>query len=234
MRKLIVVPARGGSKGIPKKNIYPVNGKPLLMYTLDLLEETELKDADIVVSTDSNDIKAVAKKYRNITVIDRPDEISGDRASTESVLIHALDVMEEKHGKKYDAVITLQATSPLRKRKTLLEFVEMYENLFPSFDAQISLNEDRTDFWIKREDGRFERLHKDAPRRRQEREPLYVENSAYYITDVDALRSTGSILGTAVNGYIISDVEAVDINDPVDILIAENLIRELEEHETNE
>lgn len=226
MKKLIVIPARGGSKGIPGKNIYPVNGKPLIAYTLDLLKTIKFEDTDIVVSTDSEEIKNVAKVYKNIIVINRPDSISGDSASTESALLHALDVMAEQYNKQYDSVITLQATSPLREKKTLLRFIQNYESNYPIYDAQLSLNEDRTDFWIKRDDGRFERLQKNAPRRRQERVPLYVENSAYYITEVNALRKTKSVLGTSANGYIISDIEAVDINEPIDILIAEHLLKQ--------
>lgn len=226
MQKLIVVPARGGSKGIPGKNIYPVCGRPLLEYTLDVIEKADLEDTDAAVSTDSYEIMEVAKRYPGIHIIKRPDEISGDRASTESALLHALDYMEKKLDKKYDAVVTLQATSPLREAKTLREFIETFEKNYPEYDAQLSLNEDRTDFWVRHEDGSFGRLYPDAPRRRQERKPLYVENSAYYITDSNALREGKSVLGNRVNGYVISEKEAVDINEPVDILVAEALIKE--------
>lgn len=231
MYKLIVIPARGGSKGIPKKNIYPLNGKPLITYTLDLLLQAGVEEADIVVSTDSDEIKAISEQYRNVVVIDRPDRISGDEASTESALIHALDVMEERYNRRYEAVMTLQATSPLRKIDTLRRFIKEYEDNYPKFDALLSLNEDRTDFWIRQDSGEFERLQKNAPRRRQERKPLYVENSAYYITEVNALLKTASVLGTHANGFLISDVEAVDINDRMDILIAENLLKTINREE---
>lgn len=224
MQKLIVVPARGGSKGIPGKNIYPIAGKPLLEYTLDVVCNAHLRDTDIVVSTDSEKIKAVAQKYENVVIVDRPKEISGDKASTELALLHALDYMEKLGKKKYDAVLTLQATSPLRKTETLQKFIEAYEANYPSFDALLSLNENRSDFWIVTEDENFERLYKNAPRRRQERKPLYVENSAYYMTDTTALRNTGSILGTRVNGFVISEYEAVDINEIIDIYITEGIL----------
>lgn len=224
MKTLIVIPARGGSKGIPGKNIYPINGKPLLNYTLDLLEKVKLEDTDVVVSTDSEEIKRMTRSYENVIVIERPYNISGDKASTESALLHALEVMSEKYNRQYDAVMTLQVTSPLRKEETLRKFIKSYENNYPKYNALLSLNEDRTDFWIKSDEG-FERLQKNAPRRRQEREPLYVENSAYYITEVDALRETGSILGTSVNGYVISGIEAIDINESIDILIVEDLLK---------
>ncbi|MDE7434590.1 MAG: acylneuraminate cytidylyltransferase family protein [Lachnospiraceae bacterium] len=229
MKKIVVIPARGGSKGIPQKNIYPVNGKPLIEYTLDMLSRTALSDMDVVVSTDSDKIKAVVEKYQNVMIVDRPEDISGDEATTEAALLHALDVMDKKFGKKYDAVLTLQATSPLRLPETLMSFVEHFEATYPSYDAQLSLNENRADFWITTGNDQYERLYKDAPRRRQERTPLYIENSAYYITSVEALRKTKSVLGTRVNGFVISDVEAVDINEPLDIVIAESLLRQRED-----
>lgn len=224
MKKLIVIPARGGSKGIPGKNIYPIQGRPLLEYTIETALNAALEDTDILVSTDYKEIKKVAEKFEGVMVIDRPGNISGDHASTESALLHALDYMNVRYGKNYDAVVTLQATSPLRKTDTLKKFIEEYESGYPRFDALLSLNENRSDFWHEIEPGKYERLFKEAPRRRQERAPLYVENSAYYMTDVPALRSTGSILGTSVNGFIISEYEAVDINEMIDIHIVEGIL----------
>ena len=224
MNYLIVVPARGGSKGIPGKNIYPINGKPLLEYTLDLFRDSKPDNITIAVSTDSDRIKEVASKYDYVYVIDRPAEISGDTAGTESALLHAVDHMKEKYGMEFDAVITLQATSPLRKPETLGRIIGQFEKDYPEYDAILSLNEDRTDFWKKTVSGNFERLNKNAPRRRQEREPLYVENSAYYITGLDALRKTNSVLGTSVNGFVIDADEAVDINVMTDIYVAEAML----------
>lgn len=224
MKKLIVIPARGGSKGIPGKNIYPICGKPLLEYTLDVINRAQLIDTDVAVSTDSEKIMEVARKYDNVILINRPDELSGDKASTESALIHALDYMEYSYNKTYDAIITLQATSPLRKEDTLRRFIEKFEYEYPKYDALLSLNEDRSDFWTEVNEGAFERLYKNAPRRRQERKPLFVENSAYYMTGVKALRETGSILGNKVNGFVISEYEAIDINEMIDIYITEGII----------
>lgn len=225
MRYLIVIPARGGSKGIPGKNIVLINGKPLLKYTLDLLKQENINNADVAVSTDSEEIKKVSREYAFVTTIDRPKEISGDHASTEDALLHALGEMEAKYGKKYNAVITLQATSPLRIGSTLRNIIAEYESTYPDYDAILSVNEDRSDFWRMDSDGHIVRLNENAPRRRQDRQPLYIENSAYYITDVEALQKTHSILGTHVRGYVISCVEAVDINEPIDLVFVEALLQ---------
>lgn len=232
MKFLVVIPARGGSKGIPMKNIYPVNGKPLLTYSLEMITQVEF-DGDVVVSTDSEQIKEVALRTPGIEVVDRPQDISGDKASTESALLHALEVMEERKGYAYDAVVTLQATSPLRKAPTVKACFEKYEEDRDKYDALLTLTETRTDYWIKEGVDHYRRLYPDAPRRRQDRDPIYIENSAVYITDKQSLQETGSVLGHHVNGYVIPEREGVDINEPIDILLAEELIRNGGEHENN-
>lgn len=228
MRYLIVIPARGGSKGIPLKNIYPLNGKPLLMYSLEMITQVDF-DGDVVVSTDSEQIKEVALSVPGIEVVDRPEDISGDKASTESALLHALQVMEARKNCHYDAVITLQATSPLRTPQMVKACMERYERDRDKYDALLTLTETRIDYWIKEGNEKYRRLYPDAPRRRQDRDPIYIENSAVYITDSKSLQETGSVLGYCVNGYVIPEREGVDINEPVDILIAEELLKKGEE-----
>lgn len=222
MKYLVVIPARGGSKGIPHKNIYKVAGKPLLSYAIEAMLEANV-DCDIAVSTDDEAIADVARQYEKVIVIKRPDEISGDTAKTEDALIHAVQYMGEQ-GKVYDAVVTLQATSPLRKPDTIRAFLDTFETKNAAYDAQLTLNENRSDFWVQHEDGSFGRLDPKAPRRRQERKPLYVENSCIYVTKTQALLDTRFVLGTNPAGYIIDEVEAVDINEWADIALAESYL----------
>ena len=223
MRYLVVIPARGGSKGIPHKNIYPIQGKPLLQYTLDCIEQVEF-EGDIVVSTDDLMIAEVADKNKNVVVVNRPAEISGDTAKTEDALLHALTYMKEQYNKTYDAVVTLQATSPLRKSSTIQKFLSEFEHNLPTHDALLTLTENRSDFWIKTQEAQYRRLYPHAPRRRQEREPLFVENSAIYATLTESLRDTRSVLGKNVTGYVIDDMEAVDINEWADVYTVEGIL----------
>lgn len=225
MKYLFVVPARGGSKSIPGKNIYPINGKPLLAYTLDVISDMEL-NGEAAVSSDSEKILDVARIYPRVTCIKRPSELSGDQASTESVLIHTIEYMYEYYGAAYDAVVTLQPTSPMRRVNTIQSFLKAFEKNINEFDAQLTLSEDRSDFWVRGNDGCYIRLYPNAPRRRQERKPLYVENSCIYVTKVDSLLETGSILGKKANGFVIPYEEGIDINEPVDLLIAEVYCRQ--------
>lgn len=224
MEILALIPARGGSKGIPKKNIYPLLGKPLIEYTIEELRKCTTK-MTIAVSTDSEEIKKVVNKYRGVIVIDRPSEIAGDNATTESAMLHALDHFATVRKKSFDCILLLQATSPLRKSKTIDKFIHSYMAKRPEYDAQLTLAPDTTDFWIQNADGEFSRLFPNAPRRRQNRKPLYAENSCIYITDVDALRRTSSIMGTHCAGFIMDCEEGLDINNRQDLLIAEAYLR---------
>lgn len=225
MKFLVVIPARGGSKGIPMKNIYPINGKPLLLYSLEMIKQVAF-DGDVAVSTDSEQIKEVARTVQGIEIVDRPMDISGDMASTESALLHAVEVMERRKNCKYDAVVTLQATSPLRKPETVKACLEKYAEDRDKYDALLTLTETRIDYWIKEGEDHYRRLYPDAPRRRQDRDPIYIENSAVYVTDKQSLIETNSVLGHRVNGYVIPEREGVDINEKIDILLTEELLKE--------
>ena len=109
---LIIIPARGGSKGIPRKNIKPLNGKPLIYYAIDTARAITT-DANICVSTDDQEIKSVAEAYGLRVPFLRPVELSTDTAGTYEVLLHALDYYE-KLGKQFKIVLLLQTTSPFR------------------------------------------------------------------------------------------------------------------------
>jgi len=223
MEIVAIIPARAGSKGIPNKNIYPLCGKPLIGYTIEAAIKSKVAKY-VFVSTDSEKIADVAIRF-GAEVIERPKEISHDTASTEAVLIHALEAIERKWNWMPDHVLTLPPTSPLRSSRTIQGFVLFYQEISNRYDAALSLTETRDDYWMRNGKGEFQRLFPDAPRRRQEREPLYVENSAIYMTRRTTLLKTGSILGSSVAGYVIEESEAVDINEPEDILYCEFLLK---------
>lgn len=219
---LAVIPARGGSKGIPKKNIYLLAGKPLLSYAVEALQLSQI-DADIVVSTDSPEIMSVAQRHKGIYVIERPKEISDDSSKTEDALIDALRQMNSRFERDYHVVMTVQPTSPFRSPRTIKTFWQYFENMDRSFDALLTLNETRADYWVKDATG-FQRLDPSAPRRRQDRKPLYVENSCLYATLVESLIKTESVLGYNAQGFLIEEKEALDINEPIDLLLAEAIM----------
>lgn len=220
---LIVIPARGGSKRIPGKNIASLLGKSLLAYTVEAALASGVTP-HVIVSTDSEHIADVARTA-GARVVLRPDELAADTTSTEAVLLHALETLEAEQ-LRFTWVVTLPPTSPLRGADTVRTFVERVRAEPELQDCLMSVTENRSDFWQRGADGTLHRLFPDAPRRQQDRVPLFEENSAIYITRVQALRETGRITGRRVRGLAIDRVEAVDINEPIDLKIAEAMLKE--------
>jgi CMP-N,N'-diacetyllegionaminic acid synthase len=215
---MAVIPARGGSKRAPRKNIRALGEQPLLAYTIAAACEGGLGDATLV-STEDAEIAAVAKKL-GCGVIPRPDALATDAASTEGVLLHALDEAA-KQGWHPKWILTLPPTSPFRRASTIRFFMDHAAT--SGVDCLLSLTETRASLWRSGVDGRIGRLFPDAPRRQQDRAPLYEENSAIYLTSVPALRATGSVLGTSQQGIAIDPIEGFDINSELDFLVAEAL-----------
>lgn len=218
---IVIVPARGGSKRIPLKNIAPLAGRPLLAHTLDTVRDIGLLP-DLVVTTDSGAVACVAAAG-GARVVMRPAELANDTASTEVALLHALDVLAAE-GRHDDWVMTLPPTSPFRAGRTIRAFAQMAEELPEDIDCLMSVTESRGDYWRCLPDGGFQRLFPEAPRRQQDREPLFEENSAIYVTRVNVLRATGSILGRSVRALPIPPLEALDINTPDNLVLAEALL----------
>lgn len=218
---IIVVPARGASKRLPQKNIHPLKGKPLIAYTLEAISSSGL-NISTYVSTDDERIATVARAYPGVEVIMRPDEIAGDNSSTESALLHVLDVLAKRE-QFPEWLMTLPPTSPFRTAATIRNFAKSVKNCGSDIDCLLSVTENRGDFWQMQDDGRMQRLFPDAPRRQQDRAPLYEENSAVYVSRTQALRETGFIFGRAVLGIVIPAIEGFDINTSEDMHLAECL-----------
>lgn len=218
---IIVIPARGGSKRLPRKNIRLLGGKPLLAYTIEAALEADIP-ASVIVSTEDEEIAEIAKKY-GADVMPRPAELAADDSPTEAALLHVLDE-KQKEGISPEWIMTLSPTSPFRSSKTIRMFFDAARGTGDDVDCYMSVSEDRRDFWRLEESGYLRRLFPDAPRRQQQREPLYEENSAIYVTRVSALRRTGVILGDAVKPFILDPLEATDINTAHDFWLAESLV----------
>ena len=217
---IAVIPARGGSKRVPQKNIATISNKPLISYTIQAFRAAEL-DIPLFVTTDDLAIAEVAKN-EGVNVIMRPNHLASDKASTESALIHVL----ENVGFTADWVFTLQPTSPFRKPSTIIDVVNEARSAASDVDCIMTFHENRDDYWHINDQGELARLFPDAPRRQQDRTPLYVENSSIYATRSSALIETGSILGqNKIIPKIISVDEALDINTQDDIDYANYILK---------
>ncbi len=208
---LAIIPARGGSRRIPKKNIADLNGKPLLAYTIELAKQLPELDK-IVVSSEDDEILSIASAY-GAEALRRPAELSLEDVKDEPVLIQALDTLEES-GEFYDYVALLQVTSPLRKLETVIKVIAMAVN--GDYDVVATVIEDRS-YFSTFKNGVWTPVVPGAPRRTQEREPFYKEAGVCYIMKVRTLKETGKIF-TGKEGFVIVDeVEGIDINIPFDL-----------------
>ena len=224
---LIVIPARGGSTRIPKKNIYKICDKPLIEFTFDQLNVIKHK-YPVYLSSDDKEILKFSSKFEKINILERPQHLATNISTTESALIHCIeqincDVLPEW-------IMTLPPTSPFRKSSTIQSFIDMSMLVDKSIDCIMSVSKNYGDFWCYR-DSELRRLFPDSPRRQQDREPLLEENSAIYITRTKTLIENKSILGTRVFAQEIPLIEALDINNMSDIFMAEAILAKQNKHE---
>jgi CMP-N,N'-diacetyllegionaminic acid synthase len=216
-RILAVIPARGGSEGVPRKNVRPLAGKPLVCHTVETAITVDGLDL-VVVSTDDDEIKTVSEAA-GARVIDRPAALATDEASTEIAVLHALDNLEED-GEAFDVVVVLEPTSPFRSAATVRACIDTL--VARNGDSLLAVKETR-DVIGHLDDGIFRLLVPGGRRRRQEREPLYVEASTVYVARVDFLRRTGSLVTGDWLAYVVPEREAIDINTTEDFAYAEFL-----------
>lgn len=218
-RFLAVIPARGGSKSVPRKNIRSLAGRPLLAWTMDQVKAVANID-DAVVSTDDEEIAAVARAGKTDVVI-RPAELATDTAPTEWALLHALDALEAQGEPPFDYVIVLEPTSPFRRPETIRRCMATIVER----DGQSLLTIAPTLGNIgKLEDGFFRPLNPGSPRRRQDRQPLYVESSTVYVASVAYLRETGTLVCPNWLAEVVHETETLDINTESDFVVAERFI----------
>ena len=217
---LVVIPARGGSKGIPRKNIRLLNNKPLISYSIDIAKSSEYVD-DVVVTTDDSEIALLSEKF-GASVIRRSEELAGDEVPLDPVVYDAMIQKEKLAFDEYDIVITLQPTSPLLKASTLDRAIEKFEDF--AVDSVLSVVDDRHLSWG------FDETN-------QRYFPNYIErkNRQYLPKD---FRETGAILatrrnfvhedsrlGTNLDLIEVSRQESVDIDNYEDWWIAENYLQ---------
>jgi CMP-N-acetylneuraminic acid synthetase len=216
---LAIIPARGGSKGVPRKNIRVLGGQPLIAYSIKIAKDCSFIDY-VVVSTDDNEIKAIAESY-GADVVVRPNIYSADDSRTEDALIHSLDFLEDK-GMFFDYVLVLEPTTPFRKKSTIKNACAKIES--KKWQSILSVCETSKVFGEISQDT-FLPAFPDAPRRRQERTPLYEECGVIYACSVDYLREYKTLASKSWGAVIVDKLEALDINDEIDFMMVEGALR---------
>ncbi len=217
IKTVAIIPARGGSKGIPRKNVKRLNGKPLIGYII----ETALKVDEIdrvIVSTEDPEIVAVAKEFGAEVPFMRPEELAGDEIGTLPVLQHAINYLEKKENYKPDVIVLLYATSPMLSNSRIGEAIRLIKE--KNFDSLLSAVEDRGHYWIENNE-KYERLHPNNPQNRQFMKPLLKENGAIYITKRDFLMEKDEIVGGSIGFLVMEERETIDIDELLDFEIVE-------------
>ena len=223
MKILYLIPARGGSKGIPHKNIKLLNGKPLIQYSIEIARKLA-EDDDICLSTDDEEIKAVAEKLGLKVPFLRPDYLASDTATTSDVIVHALDFYE-KHGRHYDVVVLLQPTSPLRTVQNVKDCIALYSN---EYDMVTTVKESCVSAVLCRENvaGYLEKVIGKSNVRRQDAEKLYEYNGAVYVINAKAIKEKGLGGFSKIKKCVMAEENSVDIDTMLDWNLIDVLLSE--------
>ena len=218
---LAIIPARGGSKRLPRKNVLDLCGKPLISWSIEAGLKSKYIDK-VIVTSDDDEILSISKEY-GAEIIRRPDELSSDTATTFDAIKHTIDNM-----KKYDYIVLLQPTSPLRDEKHIDESIELLET--KNADAVVSVCEmDHSPLWSNTlpQDGNMNNFLKDEilNKRSQDLEKYYRLNGAIYICKTDKLLEEKSFfLKDNIIAYVMNRKGSIDIDEEIDFKMAEVLM----------
>ena len=229
MKVLEVIPARGGSKGVPKKNVKLLGGKPLIAYSIEAARAAK-RLTRVIVSTDDEEIAEVSRRWGADAPFLRPAELATDAAKAVPVIQHALEEMEGRDDQVYDAVMMLQPTTPFRTGADIDRAIEILEKT--GADSVISVVDVEGHHPARMkylEDGRlidpdFCEAYENQPR--QELRPMYLRNGMIYLTRREVMRS-GSFKGSDCRALIVETHRSVNIDTPLDFELAEFLYKRI-------
>jgi len=225
MKPLVVIPARGGSKGLPGKNIRLLNGKPLIHYTIEAAREV-FPDERICITTDSEEIRNVAMKTGIPVPFLRPDYLASDTATSYDVLLHALEYYSA-NGIEIDTIILLQPTSPLRNGEQITEAVDHY-SLEIDMVVSVKLTDANPYYVLKEENDKGFLVPTKTGKftRRQDCPEVYELNGAIYIINRKSLEKSDWTGFTRTIKYVMDKRSSVDIDDLIDFELAELLVKQ--------
>jgi len=224
MKPLVVIPARGGSKRLPGKNIKLLNGKPMIHYTIEAAREV-FDDSIICVSTDNKKIKKVSEETGLEVPFLRPKEIATDTADTRSVLLHAYEYYKENRNYDSDVIVLLQPTSPLRKAKHIKEALELYND---ELDMVVSVKETDANPYVilyeENKDGYLEKSKKGDFTRKQDFPKVWELNGALYIINIQSIIQRQTSQFERIIKYEMKETDSIDIDTLLDWKVVEAVI----------
>lgn len=221
MKTLVLIPARGGSKGIPGKNTKILEGKPLLHYTIDIARQF-FPDTDICLSTDADYIIDCAREAGLEVPFLRPATLASDTATSNDVIRHALDFFRDQKGILYERVLLLQPTSPFRRPEHVAQALAHFH---VGSEMVIGVKEaEANPYYVLLEEAPDGSLHKSKSAnftRRQDCPKVWQINGALYLFSVAAFRQYGSLAPLRKEKIVMDAIASVDLDNPLDWLIAE-------------
>jgi len=231
IRYLIIIPARGGSKGIPKKNIASLKGKPLISWTIDAALEL-FPSEDVFVSTDSTEIEDIASEA-GASVIRRGDKCSSDTDSSASVVFDAFDRLKETSGidikKKYQVLILLQPTSPFRSSSCLKRALKTYRNDSLSKSLMSVTKEDPKclKYLVNDQNEYIRGIHNDTALflPRQKLPAVYAPNGAIFMVEIESFINKKSFLVSPCQKFIMCKDASLDIDTEKDLKYANSILK---------
>lgn len=228
-----VITARGGSKGLPGKNIIPLGDKPLIAYTIEASLGSKYIDTT-VVSTDYTEIQQVSIDCGAEAPFIRPDELASDTAHSPDVVEHAVNYYEERDQMEFGITLMLQPTSPFRTAQHIDEAIEKFMN-DSTLDSLISIKkQDYPPWWMFKTEGARLKAAFDYQEgvnvfnlERQQFPPVYRPNGALYVTWRKYLKQSGAIVNPDNNGfYIMKEEDSIDIDHRSDLIAAEEELKQ--------
>ncbi|MBW2411190.1 MAG: acylneuraminate cytidylyltransferase family protein [Deltaproteobacteria bacterium] len=230
MKVLAVIPARGGSKGVPRKNIRPICGKPLIAFTIETVLQVRHLLHRVIVSTEDEEIAAISRQLGAEVPFLRPVELSGDDVPTVPVLQHAVHYIEKQDEITLDWILVLQPTGPLRQAvdieaaltlaqqggcDSVISVVQVFAT-HPILMKRIE-NDQLLPYCIEEKEGT----------RRQDYQPAaYMRNGAIYLTRRNVLIEQNSIWGNLIRPYIMPEERSVGVDSELDLKVVEMMVRE--------
>ena len=220
---IAIILARGGSKGIPGKNIVDFCGKPLIFWTIEQLQQAKGIHS-IWVSSDSKKILSISQAH-GVEIIHRPAEISGDSATSESGLLHALEIIENKVG-EVDIILAPQVTSPLREFQDIERGLSDFNDQKCDSMFSCSIAEDLY-FWEKAKDGTLQSVNYDYKKRsrRQDIPKQYIENGSFYLFKPEVLKQHNNRFGGKIGMTQMEFWKMFEIDSMEDLKMCEALMK---------
>jgi len=226
MKPLVIIPARGGSKGLPEKNIKVLGDKPLIQWTIDEARKV-FNDNIICVSTDDHKIKNTVEQSGLKIPFLRPKELATDTTPTQDVLLHAIKYYEDNDFFP-DVVVLLQPTSPFRKSEHIIEALSKYNN---KLDMVVSVKETHSNPYFnlfeETNDGFLEKSKKAKFTRRQDCPSIYEFNGAIYIINIESLKNSKIYNFNRIMKYEMDNLSSIDIDSLFDWKIAKSFLKNI-------